>query len=195
MMKIFKFIVISLVYSYNLLPKSVIEKKPFYILKNMTAMHEQCVINAINTFNNICNKHDINLHIHLRGYLTQQEIINNPQYNVITYMKENDQLSYTNLNGYTMSNDTKLHINNINIYISLIHITNIIACYNIMLHEIGHAFGLMHNNINGSIMNSTVTVDEKLNTVSVLNGNKPIKHLNYHIDDLYGMWLYSTRKI
>ena len=195
MMKILKLFAISLVYSYNLLPNSVIEKKPFYILKNMTAMHEQCVINAINTFNNICNKHDINLHIHLRGYLTLQQIKQNPQYNVITYMDNNKQISYTVLNGYTMSNSTLLHINNINIYINLIYITNMIACYNTMLHEIGHAFGLLHNNINGSIMNSSVVVNEKLYTVSVTNDNKAIKQLNYHIDDLYGMWLYSTRKL
>lgn len=63
-----------------------------------------------------------------------------------------------------------------------------------MLHEIGHAFGLMHNNINGSIMNSSATVDKQYNTLSIIDGNKPIVPLKFHIDDLYGMWLYSTLK-
>ena len=187
MIKLLAFIMIA--NAYKLITNSFIERNPFYIYNNITPMHNDCIVSAINTFNNACS--NIGVRVNTGGYITQQQIIDNPQYNTITYGSAPGQVAYTTLQGILMS-DGNFLIKNIDIFINKEHVTNKIACYNMFLHELGHAHGLMHNEIKGSIMNASIAVDNNFNTVSIVDG-KPIVPLKYHIDDVYGIWAYSQK--
>lgn len=176
---------------YVVIPNSVIDRRPFFLVNNLSDLHKKCITDAVTSFNQVGQY--INVYVEISSVkVSPEHIAAYPQNNYISYISKipekgsdkHQQLAFSTLKGYVGS-DNLFHINDIDIYISEQYITDAIACYNIVLHELGHVNGLMHNKIIGSVMNASVITGPNLKTLPESNVWR------YHVDDLYGLWQYN----
>jgi len=145
--------------------------RPIYISSTLSQGHRDCVLDAVTVFN-------------------QYDHLYNPI--AISYQNTEDtvRISYGNLRytGYSritglLNDDNEWIIDDVSIYLNPRITFRNTAIY-IILHELAHAYGLHHSDVEGAFMNKTLTI----------TADGIVKDVNYpelQMDDIEGLYHIS----
>lgn len=151
--------------TYKLIP-GIFHKNMYYSNKKLNRQDKLCVKEVSENFNSLSRYTGLNLHILDDCFFC----------NELNYIPSNsNSFGYSVISGNFNGKDWLLTDCNISIKKNL-HIN---TCYNIMLHEIGHCFGLDHSDDKHSIMGSHVSINSEGNVIA---HNK----VYYNWDDFLG---------
>lgn len=174
-MKLFLLLVIPLL-AFNLIPSRPMNNYSFWVDNRFSPKQLQMIREGIDLWANNNGKRT-----NIAAVTRLDKVVNGDGIPMIV-SSESVSVATTIVNSQ-FADDLLFHITDADITLNTVVLGNTNQFFNAFLHELGHAQGLYHNAIKGSIMNVTIYFDANTSKASPIDPKYGL-----HIDDIFACY-------